>query len=136
MSGKFENVPVEDETAILFETVAAFGDFEVLYQKWVWSGITAESIIFTEDDVGTMNDEDLRESVKSSPMVKDPKKEITVSRNRKGFAFVNFNFELLDDDDWAASSDEFDKRVAAAEAMQKRIRERDDARRREKKSDD
>lgn len=48
---KFENVPVEEDTKIIFEQEATLGEYEVLYQKWFWDGISAESIIFANEDV-------------------------------------------------------------------------------------
>ena len=72
---------------------AEFGDYEVLYQKWFWDGISAESLIFIADDVGDMGDDALKAFVAESPLVDDNSK-FTIARDRKGYTFVNFNFEL------------------------------------------
>jgi len=45
MSDKFRNVPVEKDTRIIFSQEVKFGTCDVLYQKWSWEGVTAESII-------------------------------------------------------------------------------------------
>jgi len=45
---KFQNVPVEEDTKILFQAEGTLGEYRVLYQIWVWDGIFAESIIFAE----------------------------------------------------------------------------------------
>jgi len=46
MSQKFDDVPVEKDTRILFRHPAKFGKYDVLYEMWSWGGIQAESIIF------------------------------------------------------------------------------------------
>jgi hypothetical protein len=92
MIGKFDGVPVEEDTNILFQQVANFGDYEVLYQKWVWDGITAESIIFDSKDVHKLSDDEVLEEVKSSPLLKLDT-QITIKRTDDGYTFVNFNFE-------------------------------------------
>ncbi len=89
---RFNNVPVEADTEILFEQEAKFGDYDVLYQKWVYDGITAESIIFSNDDVLKLSDEKIKAEVKESPLIKDGS-SITLKRSDSGFTFVNFNFE-------------------------------------------
>ena len=93
---KFENVPVEDDVTILFHSEAMLGDFEILYQKWHWQSIKAESIIFANEDVQDMDDGEIEKLVRTSPMVKEDS-VITVKRV-SGFCFVNFNFDTEDID--------------------------------------
>ena len=45
---KFNKVPVEKDTKILFEQKATLGEYEVLYQKWFWDGITADVLLQSE----------------------------------------------------------------------------------------
>ena len=91
MSVEFKNVPVEDDTKILISTEASLGKFSVLYQKWRWEGVTAESLIFDSCDVAELTDEEIMNEVKSSPLlIADTK--ITLSRVASGYVFVNFNF--------------------------------------------
>lgn len=92
MGKKFENVPVEEDTVILFELEGNLGEYKILYQKWYWEGITAESFIFANEDVAERTDEEIIELVLSSPAVKSEKSDITLSRSDSGFTFVNFNF--------------------------------------------
>lgn len=91
---KFDNVPVEDDTRINASIEATLGDYDVLYQKWYWDGMEAESIIFIADDVKDMDDEALKSFVAESPLVNDPR--MTMKRDSKGFTFVNFNFNMLE----------------------------------------
>jgi hypothetical protein len=91
MQGKFDGVPVDEDTKILAQLETNLGNYRVLYQKWFWDGITAESIIFDSQDVANLTDDEILAEVKESPLVaKDSK--TTISRSESGFTFVNFNF--------------------------------------------
>ena len=92
MAAKFEKVPVEEDTKILFQQEAKFGEYTILYQKWFWDGITAESIIFANEDVAGLADDEIVEEVKTSPLL-EIGSEVTIKRCESGFTFVNFNFE-------------------------------------------
>ena len=95
---KFEQVPVEEETRILFRTEATLGKYDVLYEKWFWGGITAESIIFVNEDVIDLEDSEIEDEVKTSPLV-DKGSSITLKRSKSGFTFVSFNFHSDIEDD-------------------------------------
>ena len=90
---KFNNIPVEKDTEIIFRAENKFGDLDVVYEKWEWDGILAESIIFDEDDVSEMNDDEIINQVKGSPLFDEKiyKGDPTI-RHISGFVFVNFNF--------------------------------------------
>ena len=92
MSDKFADVPVEKDTTILFQQEATLGSYDVLYQKWVWDGITAESIVFSTNDISALTAEEIELEVRSSPLVNEDS-SITLSHAKSGFTFVNFNFE-------------------------------------------
>ena len=87
---KFSNVPVEDDTKILVSLENKLGERDVLYQKWFWDGITAESLIFVSDEIVYLTDNELKAEVQTSPLVKSD--SITISRSDGGYTFVNFNF--------------------------------------------
>ena len=71
MQSKFSNVPVEDDTKIIFSLEVKFDEeHDVLYQKWYWDGIVAESLIFVSDEVSNLTDEQLEAEVRSSALVK------------------------------------------------------------------
>ena len=91
MITKFRNVPIEDDTKILISVEASLGKFNVLYQKWRWEGVTAESLIFESNDVAELSDEQILNEVRSSPLLLAESK-ITISRSPSGYVFVNFNF--------------------------------------------
>ena len=90
---KFDNVPVEKDTRILFRKVRKLGEYDVLYEIWSWDGINAESIIFADDDVTGLEDSEIEEIVKKSKFYKKGS-GITLKRAESGYTFVNFNFEV------------------------------------------
>jgi len=92
MSNKFATVPIETDTTILFQQEATLDNYDVLYQKWFWDGITAESIIFVTADISALTDDEIEAEVKTSPLVKE-NSSITLKHGKTGFTFVNFNFE-------------------------------------------
>jgi hypothetical protein len=73
-----------------------FDEYDVLYEQWIWDGIYGESIIFVEAELPHMTDEALEDFVAVSPIVK-AKENITISRGKNGYIFVNFNFKVLED---------------------------------------
>lgn len=91
MTSKFDNVPVEEDTRILLQQPGQLGQYDVLYQKWHWDGVTAESFIFANEDVAGIEEEQIIKEVRSSPLVREGSKT-TVSISDSGFTFVNFNF--------------------------------------------
>jgi len=92
MTDKFKNVPVEEDTRILFRNEAKLGDYDVLSEMWSWEGISAESIIFASDDISALTDEELEQEVRKSTLLKK-ESAVTIKRLDSGFTFVNFNFE-------------------------------------------
>ena len=90
---KFNNIPEEKDTQTIFRGELKFGDLDILYEKWKRWGILAESIIFDEDDVSEMDDDEIINKVKDSPLFDDKiyKGNPTI-RHNSGFVFVNLNF--------------------------------------------
>lgn len=89
---KFNNVPIEEDTKIIFQLQETLGEYDILYQKWFWDGITAESIIFANEDIAELTDKEIEEEVKDSPLLNEGS-SVTLKRSSSGFTFVNFNFE-------------------------------------------
>ena len=90
MSNKFENIPVEEDTKILFSSPMKWGELDIVYEKWYWEGINAESVIFLTEDVKELSDEALEADVRDGPLVKSTS-QVTIKRLDK-YTFVNFNF--------------------------------------------
>ena len=95
MSSKFDAVSVESDTKILASFEAKMDEYDVLYQKWLWDGIRAESFVFAAADVAAMSDDELEAFARSSPMIQ-LESSVTVTRG-EAYAFVNFNFVGSDD---------------------------------------
>ena len=93
MMSKFNNIPEQKDTKIIFRAETRFGDFDVVYEKWEWDGTLAESIIFDEDDVSEMNDDEIINQVRGSPLFDEKiyKGDPTI-RHLSGLVFVNLNF--------------------------------------------
>ena len=92
---KFNDVSVDKDTKIIISVPASFDNYDVLYQKWNWDGIVAESIIFDNQDIEDISKEKLMEEIKNSPLVKDGSSEIATSKGNK-YTFFNFNFTQED----------------------------------------
>ena len=90
MLEEFNNIPREKDTKILFSSPMKWGELDIVYEKWIWSGIAAESIIFLTEDVKEMDDNALEADVRDGPLVRKDS-EVTLKRGDK-FTFVNFNF--------------------------------------------
>lgn len=82
----------EEDTNILFSLEAKLDPYDVLYQKWQWDGISAESFVFVSKDVVGPSDEEMEREARTSPLIEE-KSEVTIKRSESGFTFVNFNFE-------------------------------------------
>ena len=90
MNEKFNDIPMDKDTKILFSSPMKWGDLDIVYQKWNWEGIAAESIIFLNEDVKEMSDESLETDVRDGPLVREDS-QMTIKRG-DDFTFVNFNF--------------------------------------------
>ena len=86
----FENVPIEENTNILHQEEKTFGNLRVLWQKWFWEGIKAESVIFISEEIIHLSDEDLSDFVRKNTPTSSA---TTISRSPSGYTFVNYNFE-------------------------------------------
>src|SRR5699024_9513160 len=91
MNNKFKNLSVDADTEILANFKSNVGDYEVLYQKWCWDGIYAESIIFFNEDVADLNEEQIKNQVKENTALLKENSQMTFKKGEL-YTFVNFNF--------------------------------------------
>lgn len=90
---KFDHIPRDNETKILeSETLWLSRDLACVHEYWYWGGISGESLVFDEQDISGFDDERL-EMVLSRTSLAEPRSQVTITRNKSGFAFVNFNFK-------------------------------------------
>jgi hypothetical protein len=92
VSDRFGSVPVEGDTRISFRKETKIGNYNVLHEKWNWEGIKAESLIFANNDVSKLSDEEIIKEVRESPFINEGS-DITLKRSKE-FTYVNFNFEM------------------------------------------
>lgn len=94
MNGKFDGVPNDPDTLIYLQRETRLDRFDVLYQRWFWEGIKAESLIFRNEDVGELSDDEILQQVRSAPICR-PDSDVTLKRSPSGYTFVNFNFTAV-----------------------------------------
>lgn len=94
MSGKFDQVPKGTEATTLFQQEAELRGLDVLYECWIWEGIKAECVIFRDEDVCDLSDDEILEMVRSSPICR-PDSKMTLRRSISGYTFANFNFTVM-----------------------------------------
>ena len=85
---KFNNITADEDTVITSSIECKYGEYDVLYQQWIWDGITAASLIFCNVDIIYTTVEDLINDVRKSPLVTDTTKEITQKVGEE-FTFIN-----------------------------------------------
>ena len=95
MNEKFKNIPLEEDTRVLSRKQITFGPYDAIHEKWKWlfEGVSAESIILLEADVAALTDEELTQQLKASSLLA-PNSQITIARGKDNFTFLNFNFVL------------------------------------------
>jgi hypothetical protein len=84
--------PVESDTRILFKEMVKVGEWDALYERWSWEGITASSVVFLYEDVHNLGKEKIIEIVRSTFQLSNDEK-MTYSVN-VDHVFVNFAFEI------------------------------------------
>mgnify|MGYP003386987210 FL=1 len=85
---KFNNITADEDTVITSSIECKYGEYDVLYQQWIWDGITPASLIFCNVDIIDTTVEDLINDVRKSPLVTDTTKEITQKVGEE-FTFIN-----------------------------------------------
>lgn len=91
MTEKFKDIPVESDTQIILSTKAKIADYDVVYQKWHWDGIYAESVIFFNEDIAELNEDQIKHEVALCTALVKENSQLTYKKGDK-YTFVNFNF--------------------------------------------
>ena len=84
ISKKFKNIPVENDTRILERREMKIEGYDVVYEKWFWEGIRAESYIFCNEDIEGLSEEDVLGLVGKSN---------ETYKKTEHYTFVNFGVE-------------------------------------------
>lgn len=85
---KFEDIPIDSETTIVFTLPGFLNNYEVVYESWIWENVSGQSVIFYKEDIKHLSDDDLKGMLDNQP-------NITISRKFEKYVFVNYNFKLL-----------------------------------------
>ncbi len=91
MIEKFKDIPVEKDTQIITSVEAKIEDYDVVYQKWNWDGIIAESVIFFNEDIAELTEEQIKHEVALCTAMVKENSQMTFKKGEK-YTFVNFNF--------------------------------------------
>ena len=96
MKDKFKKVPVDEDTRILSSEEGRIGDYDVLVQLWSWDGIMGASVIFANEDIAGVDEDEIMQMVKTSDFVNEDS-SITADRSDSGYTFFNFARPDLED---------------------------------------
>ncbi len=92
LSNKFKNIPIDEDTKILHREKKKIDRYDVLYEKWYWDGITAESIIFANEDIADLDDVLIEKLVRSSDLFKS-NSSLHIQHSNSEFTFVNLSVD-------------------------------------------
>jgi hypothetical protein len=81
----------------MFEKPHTIGGIEVLYQIWRWENYQGDCIIFADEDVAGIEEEEIKNLVNTDSVFL-PGSGLTLKRGKSGFTFVNFNFQDIEND--------------------------------------
>ena len=91
---KFQNTLVYTNVHILMNTTLWWkNNIEILYQIWVQDNIKCESLVFDENDVAHLSDDEILDRVSSCDLCAY-KDDLTLMRNCEGYTIVNFDFDF------------------------------------------
>ena len=65
MNEKFANIPMDSDTLLLLQADAQINGIDALYQKWIWDGVAADSLIFANADVAKIDEAALKTLITS-----------------------------------------------------------------------
>lgn len=91
MTEKFKDLPIDEDTQIISSLQVKIDDYDVVHQKWYWGGIHAESVIFHNDDVAKLTEDQIKNEVELCPGLINEGSQITFKKGET-YTFVNFNF--------------------------------------------
>ena len=92
-----EEWPNEDSTHVLAKGMDQLGDYSVRLETWFDTEYDAggKTLVFKADDVRDLADKELFALCRTHRACPDeePDEDFTITRNSKGFTFVNFGME-------------------------------------------
>jgi hypothetical protein len=97
MADEFAEWSTEDRTHVLVNGKDQLGDYSVRLETWFdnESGAGGKTLVFRADDVRDLTDKELFALCRTHRACLDdePDEDFTITRDSKGFTFVNFGME-------------------------------------------
>ena len=92
---KFDAVPVEEDTVRVAALEVKFGDYDVLYEKWLWESYQGETLVFVTDEIANLSESEFESQLRSSELL-NVGTNISITHSKSGYTFVTFNVDELD----------------------------------------
>ena len=97
MADEFAEWSTEDRTHVLAKGMDQLGDYSVRLETWFDTeyGAGGKTLVLKADDVRDLTDKELFALCRTHRACPDeePDEDFTITRNSKGFTFVNFGME-------------------------------------------
>lgn len=91
---KFNDVPTDDQTTIVFSQERKVGEIDVLFEIWIYERvIKARSLIFRKEDIQHLQNEDLIKMITEEMNYFDVK----LSEVNETYVFANFGYQILNE---------------------------------------
>ena len=94
---EFDEVPIEDSTHVLAKGMDQLSGYSVRLETWFDTeyGAGGKTLVFKADDVRDLADKELFALCRTHRACPDdePDEDFTITRDSKGFTFVNFGME-------------------------------------------
>jgi len=96
-NNEFVEVPIEDSTHVLAKGMDQLSGYSVRLETWFDTeyGAGGKTLVFKADDVRDLADKELFALCRTHRACPDdePDEEFTITRDSKGFTFINFGME-------------------------------------------
>ena len=96
-NNEFVEVPIEDSTHVLAKGMDQLSGYSVRLETWFDTeyGAGGKTLVFKADDVRDLSDKELFALCRTHRACPDdePDEEFTITRDSKGFTFINFGME-------------------------------------------
>lgn len=88
-SGKFANVPLDEDTRIKSQRQITVGGIDALHQVWVWDGLMGESVIFITEDIAHLSDDTVIRTARNAGFISE-QTDVILKKSHDDFTFLNY----------------------------------------------
>lgn len=93
-TNKFKDVPIDEQTTILFSQETKVGEIDALFEIWIYERVVkAQSLIFRKDEIQHLHNEDLIKMITEEMNYFDVK----ISEVNEDYVFANFGYQILNE---------------------------------------